>query len=213
VADPTPCFYHIGISLESFLHLYKRSQLPTSTLVEAYRQAQLDDLMEVVTLLVLPIKCYQVEFELRLGNPFTRRLAKDPSDCSHCSFCQKVTEFPSVVREGLVSILFHVFLSGPHQIIGSPKVDSVVAAIVKFPNAVMLFLRSKIKKLPPSTVKKTLLMLIAARILALDLIPAANNADGETDHDIVLSLSVISPSSTQFAMHDDSYWVNIPTKL
>jgi hypothetical protein len=51
-ANPDDCFYCILICLESFLHLFKRCQDLDGSGTQRYRDAQLEDLMEVLTLLV-----------------------------------------------------------------------------------------------------------------------------------------------------------------
>ena len=70
-ADPQSCFYHLIISFESFLYMYRRCMMQPADVSLRYKAQLLSDLMEVLVLLVLPQTCFQVKFEQRLSRPAT----------------------------------------------------------------------------------------------------------------------------------------------
>jgi hypothetical protein len=194
------CFYYVAISLESFLYLFQQCQDPSVS--TEYQAAQLNDLFQVLRLLVLPERCFQVVLESVLSHPDDATIPDDPCGC--CSFCKDSSAFPAVDRTGVVHVLFNLFLHGDDRITGTTTVDKVIRAMVDFEDIAMhLFRSSHTLAKPPVTIKKLLLTLIAAEIITLQFQKAASGSSEPSE--ILLGLQVFSLGATTFAMDFDAF--------
>ena len=214
-ATPDRFFYHILYSFETYLHLYKRIRDPTEdTLDEAYREAQLQDLHEVLRILVIPTLCFQHEFETRLSNPQFPPNGDEILPCGECTFCTGYSPIPSFHRPGMVRILFSLLVHGPHMLATPRLALTFVKSVSTFPKAASLLFRNTSRRpVPPKLVKQLCLGLLAAGILKFELVPiAAANANGirhnEPVHDVVIDVALHAPGL--FAMNDDTYWSSLP---
>jgi hypothetical protein len=81
--------------------------------------------MEVLTLLVLPQRCLQIELEIRLSDPNDATIPTDTF--RSCSYCADSNEFPPVDRAGVVLVLFNIFLTGDRKLQGLSTADKVTA--------------------------------------------------------------------------------------
>jgi hypothetical protein len=207
-ASPTICSYELYVALEGFAHVYVRTKDPENKfVVPEYRSVALADLLITLEMLVIPTACLQQLLEHRLSNPATPT-NMDPNDaCACCSFCQGITLYPKMNRNGVCEIIFKLFISGQYEIRGTRFYPTVVAAIQTFPSSADLLFSSKAKTTAPKLAKQVILALIAAGILVV-----AIEKDLETltaSYQMTLALALHPPGGTQFAMHDDSFWAHL----
>ena len=195
--------YHVCISIESFLYLFKRILNPDEKVnQESYRQRQIDDLIEVATIL-LSSKCYAVAFETKLGNTFGPSVEIPP--CNDCPGCHEIKLFPKLNRDGVVEVLFNYFITTSTVL--HKTLENTIEYIRKYPNADHLLFRKKVKKLNPIFIKKMLFVLIASKIINV----CFDDKIGP-DGDITLHLATIDLSFV-LALCDDNSWSNIKVVL
>ena len=117
-ATPDDFVYQVAICLESFLHIFRRIiNHPESQSADAsYRKYQLQEVMEVASLLSSSVQCYYIAIEKKLGNPYVL-VEGEQERCGTCPNClgQKIFP-PSVSKNGLKTILFDISVCGPNQI-------------------------------------------------------------------------------------------------
>ena len=101
--------------------------------------------------------------------------------------------YPALDRQGLTTVLFAIFVSGPRIVNGERTVERVIHAIRVYPDAAWLIYKSRAtSKLEPVRIKKTLLMLIASSILDCSITTVEDTSiqrDAKTVP--VLSLAVV----------------------
>jgi hypothetical protein len=155
-------FYCVMISLEGFMHLFLRILNPNESIHDSsYRKQQLDDLILMLQLLVLPPGCFHVFFERQFSSPFwTGPLFDDPC-VDRCSFCDGSYNnmFLRISRCGVVSVFFSL---GPSVILDIRCIATVIDSIKSMKHSARLIYGTNLEKPPaPILVKKLLLMLIA----------------------------------------------------
>ena len=201
-ATPYDYMYQVAISLELFLHLYKRINHPESrTKDSVHREYQMQELMDVASLFASSVQCYYIAIEKKLGNPQGEDQSTADNCAGHCPNCLGKKMFPKVCKSGLKTILFDIFISGPNQITDRRTPQCVWDCIRKYPNSGPLIFRScESRNLPPlGTIKKVMFQLITSRIIQIQFDMEQN--------DIVLSLASPGERSTEMAMNSiDSFW-------
>jgi len=151
---------------------------------DMYRSQQLKELHQVVRLLVLPTECLHIAFEKLSGNPFdsvppdSEFLPPCRTDCSYCrgEYSGANGMFPLISKKGISSLLTKLFIGGVDangqrvpSLSDRTVPDGIVKAIQDFPGSRKLLFGGKTtseKPPEPIKVKKVLLLLLAAQILA-----------------------------------------------
>ena len=191
--------YHVCISIESFLFLFKRILNPNEKFNnESYRQRQIDDLLHVANVIISK-QCYAVAFETQLGNPFSASIELPP--CYDCPSCLEIKLFPKLNRQGVVEVLFDYFITTSTVL--HKTLANTIDYIRKVPNVDHIIFRKKLKKLNPLFIKKMLFVLIASKILTVRFDPTIGAAG-----DLSLHLAKIN-SGFVLALCDDNCWSNI----
>jgi hypothetical protein len=208
-------FYCVLISLEGFIHLFLRILNPNESVHDSsYRKQQLEDLLSTLRFLVLPRGCFHDYFERKFSSPhWSGPIRPDPCG-DRCSFCfgNYNTMFPRLSRQGVVSIFFALFIVGPNVILDIRRIETVINAIKAMRHCGRLIFGTNSDKPPaPILVKKLLLMLIAAGILACEHVVVTPNSDGSANScDLALGLAISGPDGTILALHQDAFWRCIP---
>lgn len=204
-ASPEHFVYQVAICLESFLHIFRRINHPESrSPQESYRKHQLQELMDVASLLASSSDCYYITIENKLGNPDVL-IEVEQERCGSCPNCLGTKTFPLVSKNGLKTVLFDLFISGDNQITERRTPQCVWRSIRNYPNVGILLVRSRDSRtVPPlGTIKKILLQLISARIVDIQY-------DSKED-DVLLGLGRASLTSTDLAMNVDTFWKQVNT--
>jgi hypothetical protein len=125
--------------------------------LEAYRPIQSKQLLQVLSLLVLPHECQHIMVERYLSNPYylVSMDSPQPLPCGDaCDFCfykgLHNPKFPAIIVEGVKRVLEDLFI-GNHQISGNPTIDGVfVNAFHAYPGVTALCFASRAAS-PPVT--------------------------------------------------------------
>ena len=191
--------YHVCISLESFLYLFKRILDPKELVNdESYRERQIDDLLQVANVIISG-KCYAAAFETLLGNPTCPSVPIPP--CLDCPACTAAKLFPKLNSKGVVEVLFDYFITSSTSV--HKTLPTTVDFIRKVPNVDHIIFRKKVKKLNPLLIKKMLFVLIASKIIVVRSDPTIGN-----NGDLSLHLAKGNTGFT-LALCNDSNWANI----
>ena len=145
--------------LRSHIRLYSHMVLAAS-----YRKYQLQQLMDVASMLSSSLQCYYITIEKQLGN-LDVLVENEAERCGTCpKNCLGKSIFPLVSKNGLKKILFDIFLCGPNQITDRRTPMCVWRSIRNYPNSGTLLLRSRSSRTTPplGTIKKILFQLIAS---------------------------------------------------
>lgn len=212
IADPSNFGYTLYFSIESYLYIFERTMNPKEKFIdESYRQAVINDALEVAQMFSVHRKCYYVALEEMLGNPY---LEIDRSNdalppCAICPFCRKEKLFPIINRPGTERVLFDIFHPQPQNGLAVETLPMTLEAIVKlireYKDARFLITKSKAATpIPPDIVKKVLFLLLAAQILTLHY--------HQEEEKAVFALSRSANESSTFALHSDEFWNNIDLK-
>jgi len=200
--------YKVYISIESFLHIFRRIYDPENkTVPQQYKQQQMNDLLEVANILVSSKQCFSILFECRLGNPDYQQ--HNLERCQNCPSCLGVKLFPKLNKQGLTSMLFNLFIDGDNLVPFPRDMNNVIKSIRKYKNAPQLMFgrREGAKDVKPIDVKKALFILIAKRVMKLSLVTEVGDS---TKHNITFGLARSETlGSTLLAFQDDSYWHDI----
>ena len=142
-AGPNTDSYLVIASLESYVHLLGRIYKdPTATdpedfalfdkllPLEAYRCIQSKkQLLQVLSVLVLPRECQHIMVKCYLANPYSVVCMDSPQPlpcgdaCNFCFYKGLHPKFPAIVVEGVKRILEDLFIGADHQISGNPTID------------------------------------------------------------------------------------------
>ena len=115
---PDDFVFEVAICLELFLHIFRRINHPeTRSADAAYRKHQLQEVMDVASLLSSSVHCYYNTIKKKLGNPYIS-MEGEQQPCGTCPNCQSKKLLPSVSKDGLKTILFDIFLCGLNQMTG-----------------------------------------------------------------------------------------------
>ena len=140
---------------------------------------------------------------MKLGNPYVLFEGEQQS-CGTCPNCLGKHIFPSVSKEGMKTILFGIYLCGPHQMTGRHTPPCVWRSIYNYPNAGQILLRSCSSRTTPlfRTIKRILMyQLIASCIIDIQF--------DQNENDILLGLGRANETTTELAMNVDSFWDNL----
>ena len=193
----------MAICLESFLHIFQRINHPDTRSADAsYREYQLQEIMDVASLLSSSGQCYYNQIEKKLGNPYIA-MEHEQERCGTCPNCLNKKIFPPVSKDGLKTVLFDIFLSGPNQMTGRRTPQCVWRSIRNYPNAGPMILRSCSSRTTPplGSMKRILFQLIASRIIDIQF--------DQNENDILLGLHKANDTSTELAMNVNALWDNL----
>ena len=199
-ALPSDYLYHVCISIESLLFLFKRILIPTEEVNnENYRSRQVDDLLEMAKLIAVQTKCYAITFETMLGNP------SSPVEyipiCGSCPACRNQKLFPKIHREGAADVIFDLFCCSTVH----PKtLEAAIDYIHKYPNSAHMIFRKRVKKFDPSLIKKLLFVMVAASILDVVF-----DSEIEKGGDVIFTLKRVDDNPLKMALMIDTYWEDI----
>jgi len=199
-ATPDNFVYQVAICLESFLHIFRRINHPETRSADAsYQKFQMQELMDVASLLSSSVHCYYTRIEQKLGNPYVS-IEGEQTRCGSCPNCLGNNLFPFVSKDGLKTILFDIFLCGPHQITERRTPQRVWRSIRNYPNSGPMILKSRSSKtIPPlGTIKKIMFQLIASRIIDIQF--------DTNENEVLLGLRKANDTNTELAMNVDSFW-------
>jgi hypothetical protein len=225
-ALPVDNTYAVCGSLASYVYLLRRIHFPPSDddkeletedkvlSIQEYRKLQMDQLLEVLEVFVLPNECLHCILERRLANPYSRvstmHVPLDPC-VDACDFCIGTYKslFPAIVKVNLRKALLDLFIG--EYAMEAPTIDKVfVDGLKSYPSAQLLIFGSKAKGCPePRNVKKVILMLIAARIVTHRIVYA--ETDEEKKNPIVWA-RLNMDSEGNLVVYNDLYWAHIPQK-
>ena len=224
-AGPNTDSYLVVASLESYVHLLGRIYKdPTGTdpedfalfdkllPLEAYRRIQMKQLLQVLSVLVLPHECQHIMVERYLANPYSvvSMDSPQPLPCGDaCDFCYHKglhPKFPAIVVEGVKRVLEDLFI-GDHQISGNPTIDGgFVNAFHAYPGVTALCFASRAASPPDkATFKRLILMLFAAGILSHRVVLHTIVGDSGNPDTIVTILvpRLAMQSDRSLALNDD----------
>jgi len=156
--------YHICISLESLIFLFKRILNPQESIIdENYRYQQIEDLLMTCKVLMSPL-CYAIAFESIIANPVSIQNQPLITPCYGCPACRSLKIFPRLHRGGCSEIIFDMFIQSTMVY----TLDNVIKHIRKVPNVGYKLFMIRIKTINPLDIKKMLFIFITARILELE---------------------------------------------
>ena len=127
--------------------------------------------------------------------------------------------FPAIIREGVTSVLLDLF-------VGSARIESRVSIgdvllkkICAYKSVSRIIFGIKTDKPPaPVSVKKMLLVLLAAGILGYDIVKKKTNRDnkeeityGEIFGFLSFTIDSDGTKKNMLALHDDVYWSRVLT--
>ena len=172
------------------------------------------DIQDCLLAFILPQQCYHATMERLMANPYVSNTIR-PSACfDACSFCKArvVPIFPSLVKEGVRTVLMQLFL-GPLSMVTRPVIDkALVDSIRNFKGSNrLIFGVNSDKKPEPLLVKKTILMLLAARILNY-VVDRKETTLGNFQVNIFGTLAFLPGDNTRLALSEDSSFALIPLK-
>ena len=199
-ASPSDYSYHVCISIESLLFLFKRILNPAEEVNnDNYRSRQVEDLLQMAQLITAQTKCYAIAFETILGNP------SSPEEyipiCGSCPACRNDMLFPKIHREGATDVVFDLFCCST---VRYKTLQATIDYIRKYPNVAFKIFRKKVKKIDPALIKKFLFVMVAARILDVVF-----DSEIEKGGDVVFTLKRVDGNHLKMALMIDSYWDNI----
>jgi hypothetical protein len=216
--------YVICGSLKSYVQLIARLWLPedpdhtnadSAMGLDEYRTHCLSELHEVLDLFVLADDCLHSLLAISLSNPFlpisvrSIPLPPCPTDAPQCSYCNGslASQFPKVVKTGVQSVLFDIFL-GEHATGNLTLGDTLIVALRQYPSSNNLMFGWKANNKPePRHLKKVVLLLLSAKILGFRIQFAEDDEDKK--HPIVLARLLPSHHRIGLAIHSDEYWTKI----
>jgi hypothetical protein len=217
-ASPSTDHCVICGSLKSFVQLVGRLHLPedldqtnanSAMGLADYRQHCIDELLDVLDLFVLAAS--------RLANPHLPpsnvALPPCPTGAPQCSCCNGTlaSQFPKLVKAGVQTVLFDLFLGEHASTAPLTLGDSLISAIWQHPlsnNLMFGWLASN--KPEPRHLKKVVLMLVAAKILGFRI--HYLDDDKEKKHPIVLARLLKNDLTQGLALHSDDHWTRIRLK-
>ena len=123
--------------------------------------------------------------------------------------------FPTMLISGVRRVIYDLFVSGSHRIVGHTFSEVVVKALTDHPEASKLIFNSK-AKLQPVQMKRLVLLLIAANIL--DCVYHLDDKDHEEDEllkeDHVRGKIILMPTKKETAdslrLDGDNSFLGIP---
>jgi hypothetical protein len=149
-AGPSTDSCFVIASLESYVHLLERIYKdPTGTdpedfalfdkllPLEVYRCIQSKQLLQVLSVFVLPHECQHIIVERYLANLYSVVCIASPAQpllpcgdaCGFCLYKGLYPEFPAIVVEGVKRVFEDLFI-GDHQISGNPTIDGGFAVCI-----------------------------------------------------------------------------------
>ncbi len=199
-------YYKIYLNLPTFISLWCRVQAEVN---ECVRARMMDDLMEILTLLVLPRGCYHNAIEKHFENPTTA----DPcSSCdNNCSFCDGsiMNICGKVSKSQLISLLTtRVFDKG------DVSAMSLVSLITSKENKrIKAAIWGGKTSITAGNAHALILILIASKIVELKL-PTKDNRNNFTAlRDVQLSLrkqyAHVNDEFETFSIYIDDNWANV----
>ena len=134
VAEPSPQtnFYTVYYSIESFIYLYERAMNPEEECLDkTYRIEEVQDALDIASLMVLQKECLYVEIERHLANPLTIGQVNHTVRCSYCPFCNNESKVvPSLNREGVTTVFVNIFNTPPSNVRGSSGGNTSISTVV-----------------------------------------------------------------------------------
>ena len=200
-ALPKDFSYHVCISLESFLFLFKRIlNLSEEVNDESYRLRQVQDLIEVAKIMTSKVgTCYSCAFEILMGNPSSTDIPN--IRCGNCPSCRNEKLFPPINREGVVEVIMDLFVFSS---VRYKTLDAVIEFIRSYNDAAFKLFRKKVKKLDPLLIKKMLFVLVANSILDV-----AFETEIEKGGDVVFLLKRVNNNALKMSLLIENYWNDI----
>jgi superfamily II DNA helicase RecQ len=206
-ASPSEYKYQIYYKLEDVLYLFGRiyDNSDGGSLDESYKEEQVRDLVDVISLLANPKVWHKVLVEEKLGDP---RKPQTPFPICHvCTACTQSSSFPSICKQGTQLFFFDVFTGSQGGIQGIPTHVNVVNAIRCYPGARRHLLSINSDREPaPMDIRKILFLLIGVKIVHL------SNRKTEEGRHTTFHLTKTSEVSTTFCLMEDFCWQNINLK-
>ena len=216
--DPLNYSYTVLFSLDSFLYLFERALDEDNDVIdESYRHEEVQNLFQIGRMLVFQEECFYVSIEKHLGNPHVIIPNEQFTPCGNfCPVCREELKdrrvVPMVDRNGLSTVLFHLFNPPPNNIVINKARDAwtinvIVREIRGYPNSTHLILKSKVKGgISPDNIKRVVFSLTLCGILQISY--------DKIEKCAVFSLAhFVMPNGTlSFALYDDSYWNKIALK-
>jgi hypothetical protein len=198
--------------LESLVVQLKRNWDTTSRDSVFLIQAQ-KEIDQGLAIFVLADRCIQSAIEITMANPY---LVNDdvPVPCGDaCSYCTGLyaTLFPTLIKYGVRSVLLQVFL-GDDPVSKATLDKELVVAIRKFKGSNRLLFGIKSDKKPEAvTVKKMILVLLAAKIMKYTTKREIGADDKSVVH-VYGALSFDAADPSKLALNVDSYWTKVKCK-
>ncbi len=183
------------MNFNTFLSLWCRVQSEVNDVV---RERQLRNLMEILTLLVLPRRCYHDAIENHFENPATYE--SNPSCNNNCSFCDGsyINLCGTISKSNLITVLTTILFQK-----GMTNAMSLISMISSNANSrVKSAIWMGKKDVTPGNVHALLLMLIASNIIQLQLVDNATPSDAKN---LILLRNVNAILTKQFAHADDEF--------
>jgi hypothetical protein len=208
-------WFLLCLSLESYVVLLKRLfNNPSGNKDSSYFEQLENDMHECLLAFVLPQHCYHYTIEMKMANPY-RTISETPVAClDACSYClgKHKLIFPTLVRHGVTSVLLQLFI-GPNQMKTRPVLDKdLVHGIRNFKGSNRsIFGTNSEKKPEPLLVKKLILMLLGAKILAYSA-ERKEISTGKFGVTVYGALAFITGDTTRLAINDDAHWALLPLK-
>ena len=203
-ALPTTHWYKLLFSLESFLYLFKRIHDPQEKdLSNDYRAILLNDLL-AVTGFICSNRCYVLQLEEKMGNPFVKYESSTEDSCGFCTNCIGKKNFPILQKQSTCNMLFDLFVAGDNKIDVEYTYENVMEAIVNYPSINKVLFGSRQTKIEPVKIKKFILLMIGSSIIKLKY--------REKDDQVMFELTTSSEENFSLAMNDEFCWKYIHTK-
>jgi superfamily II DNA helicase RecQ len=205
-------WYLLCFSLESLVVLLKRMWDTASKDTVFLIQAQ-KEIDQGLALFVLADTCLQSALEVVMANPYIKNDDVPPKCVDSCSHCTGLYTnlFPTLVKSGVWSVLLQVFL-GEDSIAKATLDKELVDAIRKFKGSNRVLFGTKSDKKPEAgTVKKMILVLMAAKIMKYNT-KREIAADNKSIVHVYGALAFDADDSSKLALNVDKYWAKVKTK-
>ena len=199
--------YHLFFSIENLIYLYKRIMSPDEECDDpTYREVQICDLFDVISILANPFQCHKQLIEMLLGDPDDDASHEPFPSCGYCSVCNHNVEmWPALCMEGCQLVLSDVFSS----IQGNKNLNNITNAIKRYPNAQRhLFGVNSDAEPKPIEIKNMLFLLVAADIIDLKYEPKTDTSPDT----VTLSLAKKRLLRPGTHLMDEGYWTCILTR-
>jgi hypothetical protein len=241
-------WYCFCYSLESLCSLLRRTfrsfMDKENKMTKTFYLHLIKDIYDVLGTFVLPQRCIHASMALTLCNPFVGNSPSFGLSCiTKCSFCRGEFKklYPKINRAGTTQVLMDIFCHKRHL---NPLLtidDTLVSAIKKYRSdhddssrKLIFGSAGAAGNLRPIDIKKTILILIAAKVIDFSLVWATaesedstttnnnnNNSIGATPNTSdkekekkrkVSIVASLGPDTNGLMLHSDVAWSLLPTK-